>query len=312
MADNWAEAVRQTDFQNNVTRELRQEPGILYPLAGTTMNYGQKATSARIETRFGQQSLQKKTERNGDTNNVDASLTNRFIKKPGSSNVAPLIDRDDMMATSIDLKSPLVVETAAAIKQYHDDQFLKGWWGPSYGGGEAQDTTIVFPSANKVAVNFGGVAVGLTLAKLIELRRQLQAGNVNFSRENPIILLDPDSVSDLFQINEYKSFDYNSSKPLVDGELKPWMGFRFLQANLKDPLAYPEGSAFFQTGGGTVNRLPVIIPSAIHRGVWVEAYTRLTERDDKQFSTQIYAEAESAVVRTDDKKTWFIETKPVS
>lgn len=306
MADAWAEQLRNVEFQNNVTHELRQEPGILYPLAGSMANYA-GSKSARIESRFGQLQLQKKTTRNGDTNNVDPSANNRFIRKPGSANVAPLLDRDDMKATSIDMKAPVVMETAMATRQYHDDAFLAGWWGDGYTG-EAGEISVAFPAANKVPINFGGAPIGISRAKLVELKRLMRKANVNFKAEKPIILLDADAEADLFSIPEYINFDYNDSKPLVDGEVKPWMGFRFLQANLGDPTAYPISAALFQVGG--VNRLPVIVPSGIHRGVWTEFFSDIGPRRDKQMSEQIYAEAESTAVRTDEKKAWFIETKP--
>ena len=86
------------------------------------------------------------------------------------------------------------------------------------------------------------------------------------------------------------------------------MGFRFIQANLFDATAYPESAPLFQVGG--INRLPVIVPSGIHRAVWVEFWGKVSDRGDKQHSEQIYAEAESIGVRTDEKKAWFIETKP--
>jgi hypothetical protein len=309
MADNWAENLRNVEYNNNVTHELQQEPGILYPLAGSSDNYaGSKA--ARIESRFAALQLQKKTTRNGDTNNVDPSTQNRFVRKPGSSNVAPLIDRDDVNATSVEMKAPLIMSTAQAARQYHDDQFVRGWWGSGFTG-EAGEIEVAFPAANKVPVNYGGAgAVGITRAKLVELRRLMRKANVNFKAERPIILLDADAEADLFSIPEYINFDFNDSKVLVDGEVKPWMGFRFLQANLGDPTAYPDSAALLNVGG--VNRLPVIVPSGIHRAVWVEFWGKIDARSDKQYSEQIYAEAESTAVRTDEKKAWFIETKPAA
>jgi hypothetical protein len=309
MPDNYLETLHEVEYVQNVTHELRQEEGILYPLAGQQIN-GDGKSEIKVEDRFGRMRMQRKTTRNGDTNTTDASVTRRFIKKPGRYNVATLIDRDDIASTSVELKSPLVMETASATRTYHDDQFLVGWWGNAWIGTETAETTIPFAAGNKVAHNFGGVSVGLTLAKLIELKRQLKKANVNFKREQPIILLDADAESDLWNIDKYVNFDYQGSKPLVDGELKPWMGFRFITANLGDSEAYPEAAALFQVGG--INRLPVIVPSGLARATWVEFWGKVDPRPDKQYSEQIYAEAESAVVRTDEKKAWFVETKPVS
>lgn len=310
MPENYALTLRETEYNNNVTHELRQQPGVLYPLAGSTASYAGK-TAARIESRYGALALQKKTTRNGDTNNVDPNVNNRFIRRPGSSNVAPLIDRDDAKGTSIDLKSPLVMETAIAVRAYHDDQFLSGWWGPSYGG-EAGATTIAFPSGNKIAHNYGGTSVGLTKAKLIELRRQLGNTNVSMQMEKPILLLDPDAESDLLQITEYVNMDYakTGGAPLETGEIKPWLGFRFFSVNLQDTTAFPNAAALFTVGG--LHRLPLLVPSGVHRGVWTEFFGKIDERSDKQYSEQVYAEAESTAIRTDDKKTWFVETKPAS
>lgn len=306
----WETTARDISYQQNVEMELKQEPGILYGLAGSQIS-GAGSTEVKITDRFGNLVMAKKTVQNGDTNYTDASLVRRFAKKPGSSNVATLIDRDAINSTSVDPKSPLVMATADAVKQYHDDAFLAGFWGTSWEGDQSATTAVSFAAGNKIAANFGGSVSGLTLPKLIELKRQLRKANVNFKQESPIILLDADAESDLFNIDKYVNFDYQGSKPLVDGELKPWMGFRFLPANLGDPVAYPTSASLFKPG--SYNRLPVIVPSGLARVTWVEFFGKAgTPMPDKQWSEQIYAEAESAVVRTDERKCWYIETNPVS
>lgn len=306
----WDDNLKDVEFRNNVTHQLQQEPGILYMLAGSVGN-GAGKSEVKIEDRFGQLTLGKKTTRNGDTNYSDLDAIRRFVKKPGSYNDAVLIDRDSTNSTSVAVGSPAVVAGANAIRKYHDDMFLKGWWGSGWQGKETAETEVTFNAGNKVAHDFGGGgSVGLTLPKLIELKRKLQKANVNFRQEKPIILLDADAEADLFGIEKYVNFDYQGSKPLVDGELKPWMGFRFLPANLGDPNAYPESATLFKPS--TLNRLPVIVPSGVHREVWVDSFVRVQqEMPDKQYSMQIYVEAESAVVRTDEAKAWFIETKPL-
>lgn len=305
----FSQNLRDIEYVNNVTMVLQQEPGILYPLAGVQMS-GAGSTEVKIEDRFGQMTLSRKTERNGDTNYVDVDNTRRFAKKPGSYDVATLIDRNDIKSTSVDPKSPLVMASAMGVKKYRDDQFLVGWWGNAWEGVNSGTTSVPFTSGNKIAHDLGGTSVGLTLAKLIELKRQLQKNNVNFRQERPIILLDADAEADLFGITQYTSFDYAAGKPLVDGELKPFMGFRFLQANLGDAAAYPEAAALFKPS--TLNRLPVIVPSGIANVVWTDFFGRVTEESTKKFSMSIFAESEAVTVRTDEKKAWFIETKPAA
>ncbi len=308
----WEDNLKDVEFRNNVTHQLQQAPGILYPLAGSKGN-GAGKSEVKIEDRFGQMTLRKKTAQNGDTDHSDFDAIRRFVKKPGSYDDAILIGRDQANSTSVAIGSPAVVAAANAIRKYHDDMFLKGWWGSGWQGVETATTEVPFTAGNKVASDFGstGTPSGLTLGKLIELKRLLQKANVNFKQESPIILLDADAEADLFGIDKYVNFDYQGSKPLVDGELKPWMGFRFLTANLGDPNAYPESAGLFKPS--TVNRLPVIVPSGVHHETWVESFVRVTaEMPTKKHSMQIYVEAESATVRTDEAKAWFIETKPAA
>lgn len=308
----WEDNLKDVEFRNNVTHQLQQMPGILYPLAASTGN-GAGKTEVKIEDRFGQMTLGRKTVANGDTNYSDFDAIRRFVKKPGSYNDAILIDRDQANSTSVAVGSPAVVAAANAIRKYHDDMFLKGWWGSAWEGVQSATTEVPFTAGNKIAVDFANssTAIGLTKAKLIELRRQLMKANVNFMQEKPIILLDADAEADLLGITEYVNLDYGGAAPLVDGEIKPWLNFRFMSANLGDANAYPESAALFKPS--TVNRLPVIVPSGVHRETWVENFTRVNPGEStKQYSMSIYVEAESAVVRTDEKKAWFIETKPAA
>ncbi len=304
----WEDSLEDIEFRNNVTMELQQRPGILYPLIGRAGD-GAGKSEVKIEDRFGQMTLKQKTTANGDTNYSDLEAKRRWVKKPGSYNDAILIDRDEQNETMVGVQSPAVMAAAAAARKYHDDQVLKGFWGSAWEGAKSGTTEIPFTSGNKIAYDFGGSS-GLTLAKLIEARRQLEKANIDIQAEQPIILVDADAVSNLFAINEYKSFDFNASKPLVNGELKPWMGFRFVQANLGSAVAYPESYSLFKPG--SYNRLPIIIPSKLHREVWVEFFGKVEPLATKQYSTQVYVEAESAVVRTDEAAAWYIETVPVS
>ena len=307
----WEDNLKDVEFRNNVTHQLQQMPGILYPLAGSKGN-GAGKSEVKIEDRFGQMTLRKKTAQNGDTDHSDFDAIRRFVKKPGSYDDAILIARDQANSTSVAVGSPAVVAAANAIRKYHDDMFLKGWWGSAWQGVETATQEIAFTAGNKVAVDFdnSSTPIGLTLAKLIELDRLLGEANIDVEAEQPIILVDAGARSNLFKIPEYINADFQEGRPLVRGELKPFMNFRFMKANLGSTAAYPESAGLFKPS--TVNRLPVIIPSGVHHEVWVESFVRVTaEMPTKKHSMQIYVEAESATVRTDEAKAWFIETKPV-
>ena len=302
MAENFAENVRNVEFSNNVTMTLRETPGMLYPMCGSTQSYtGNKA--ARIENRFARLKMQERTERNGDTRNSDIDNTVRFIVPGKLADVAPLLDPDDAEVTSVDLGSALVNEVAQATVTYHDDMFIRGFYGNGWSG-EAGNVAVPFKSANILA--HGGL--GITLNKLLALKELMRTRHVNVSRDKPIILLPPPDVTALEKIEEYKNSLYNDSKPLVDGEIKPWLGFRFFTV-VPDAESLPSSYANFYQDAGLTRNLPVIVPSGMHRGVWREFKGSIDDRADKGHSTQFWGAARSAVARTDEDKAFIVQTQ---
>lgn len=300
MPENWAEGTQTTSFSLAVTHELNETPGLLSPLNGDEMPCSDKA--CEIEDRFGDLYLSEKQERNGDTNIIDISSLRRWIIKPRSFNGAPLIDRDDVKTTRVDIESPVAVKMGRAVRRYHDDQWLTGYFGNGWQGADAETLTAVPFDANNI-VPHGGT--GLTKAKLLEVREKMNLNDVDFEAEMPIMLLDPQSETDLLNISEYVDSDFNPGWPLARGEIKDWLGFRFVRCNLTSARAYQRGSQLVQPGANQV-ALPVFVESGLCRGVWTEFFGDIDVRKDKSYSTQIYAEACSAVVRTDEKKCYQV------
>lgn len=302
MAENFAESHRNITFSNNVTATLRQEPGMYARLAGSQANYSGNS-KARIENRFGRLKMQPKLGRNNDTNNTDISSTARWIKPGKLHTVAPLVDIADFQETMIDLGQPMVREVSEAAKTYHDDQLFNGFFGNAYSG-EGGDTAIPFKSANIVA--HGGT--GLTKAKLLALRTLIKSRNAPMGREMPIILLHPQDEAQLLGITEYASLDYNSGRPLENGEIKPWLGFRFMAVN-PDSDSLPTSYTNFFADAGATRQQPVIFPSGLHRGVWVEFMGKIGQREDKDYSWQYWGAARSAAVRTDEDLAFLLQTQ---
>lgn len=297
---NFTQEHRNILFNNNVTMSLRQEPGLLVPLAGSSQNYsGNKA--ARIENRFSRLRMESKTTRNGKTNNTDPKSTARWIRPGPSANVAPLLDRDDVDVTDVSLTSALVTETAEASRTYHDDKFVEGYFGNAYTG-EHGDVAVGFKSDN--IIQHG--SAGLTKEKLLALKELMKKRNVNLKREMPVLFLYPEDETDLFNIEQYINYDYTGQKPLEMGEIKPWLGFRFFCINPSEE-AFPD--SYKNLIDGVTRRLPAFVPSGVHRGIWTEFFGKIEELPTNQYSTQIYGESRSAVTRTDEDKCFLLETR---
>ncbi len=302
MAENFAETHRNILFKNNVTSTLRENPGMLYTLCGSSDNYsGNKAS--RIENRFGRLKMQERTGRNADTNNTDIDSLVRFIVPGRMADVAPLLDPEDAQNTSVELGSPILKEVAEAAATYHDDMFVRGFFGNGWTG-ETGGTAVPFKAANVVA--HGGT--GLTQPKLLALRELLVKRHVSIQKEKPIIVLHAEAATQLLNIPEYKSIDYNGSKPLQNGELVPWLGFRFFEF-VPDAESLPTSYGNMFADAGVTKQNMVIVPSGMHRGIWTEFEGSIDKRPDKGDSTQFMGKARSACVRTDEDKAFILQTQ---
>jgi len=295
----FAEQHRNVGYNNAVTYEMRQRPGLLYPLVGSTENYSGQS-SHRIENRFDEISMSDQVGRLEDTNLTDPDSVARWIKVGKARDVAVMFDKNDQAVTEVSLGSPLAQRVATAAQRVHDDEWLKGYFGSAWQG-PTGDTAVPFAAANVVAA----AASGLTLTKLQTMRERMALNDVDFELEMPILLVTPKQVTDLMNIEQYRNMDYSGSTPLARGEIKPFMGFRFIEFNPDSARAYPQGGAL--TKVSTTRRLPCFVPSGLHRGVWTEFFGDIGPRRDKKLNIQVYGEARSAVVRTDEKKCYILE-----
>lgn len=295
----FAEQHRNIGYSNAVTFEMRQKPGLLANLVGSTENYsGQSAH--RIENRFDDIEMDYQDVRNGDTDLTDPESLVRWIKVGKARDVAVMIDKNDQNVTEVNLGDPIAKQIAKAAWKVHDDEWLKGYFGNAWTG-ETGDTAVPFPAANIVAA--GGT--GMTLDKLIALRQKMTENDVDFEEVAPIVLVTPAAESDLLMIDKYTNSDYMDGHPLVRGEIKPWMGFRFVRFNPDSPKAYRYGGPLTKTGN--IRHLPAFLPGGLHRGVWTEFFGDIGPRRDKKLNTQVYGEARSAVVRCNEDMTYLVD-----
>jgi hypothetical protein len=293
------ETTRTVEYRLGVSYQLNENPDKYSGLAGSEGSYSDKL--AQIEDRFDDLVMREVTTRNGDTVNTDIDVERRWIPKPRRQMVAPLIDRDDIASTKLDLKAPLVVQTARAVRRARANRFLQGFYGNAYTG-EVGTTAVPFKAANVLAA--GGV--GITKNKLISLKELISTRLVDDDEMGlPLFIITAKQVSDLLKINELVSRDYNPlnsdtmKAALLNGVPTDFMGFTFMKSEIGNSKAFPDASTL--TVNGSSERLnPVFFKQGIHKGTWTEFFGQITERDDKNFSTQVYGETIAAFTRTNE------------
>lgn len=294
MPDNYPEGIRTVGYQAKVTLELNQTPGKIYSLAGTSGTYSD--TKEQIEDRFSEIDLQEQRGRHEDTNYQDFGAQRRWIRKPQPADAAVLLGRHDQQSTKTPLKMPNQQQMANGVRRYHDNRFFEGFYGNAWTG-EYGDTAVPFTAGN--IIPHGGA--GITKTKLQALMKLYEDNDVDTEAEMPIVLIDNQGKIDLQNITEYVNSDFQDGHPLVRGEIKPWLGFRFIQVNLLSVRAYPSARDYIIPAAGQI-ALPSFVPSGVHRGVWTEFFYDEGINRSKKSQQQMYAEACSAITRVDEKK----------
>lgn len=311
MPDHYADVARQAEFQANVEFELNGMPGQLAQWAGVKKN-GDGANMVNVTNRFTEMVAHEITGRNQDTINTDPEMDRRWIHKPYRQAVIPLLDPDDQMSTSIELKSPLVTGTARGVRRAQDDRWLQGFFGTAYAG-EKGVTAVPFKAANVMANDFGGTPgtpTGITLPKLRRMNRLLRAAFVDTAAENPMMPVTAAGIEQLLSIPEVINNDFNkqASSPLEKGEVASFLGFTFIPVEYGNAKAFPLGAALTDAGNG-VRRIPVFVPSGMARVTWLDFESHIDQRADKNHSTQIAGYTCVGFTRTDEAKCFQMLAK---
>lgn len=259
-------------YKNNVM-VLSQQKGSR--CRSTVMMETVTGKSAFFE-RVGAVSMVQATSRHDDTPQIDTPHSRRKVDL-ATYRWADLIDNADKVRMLIDPQSPYALQAAYAAGRQMDSTIIAAAIGNAYSG-ETGSTTVALPSAQKVAA----ASAGLTVAKLIAAKEILDEGDVDPDVPRTLVTR-PDGITDLLGSTQVTSADYNSIKALVAGQIDTFMGFKFISTNLA-----PSGKAVLWT------------KMAMALAVGSEPVIRISERPDKNYSTQVFVEMDIGATRVED------------
>ena len=236
--------------------------------------------------RMGPTEAVKKTVRHGATPQVNSQHTRRRGELVDYE-WADLIDPQDEMRILINPTSAYTVNAATALGRAYDREAIAAFDATSYEG-EDGTTATVFPSGNTAATG----STGLTVAKLKTTKLSMDVVPVPQSDRH--FLVSPEGVIDLLADPQVTSADYNIVQALVSGQLSTqYMGFTFHTTTLL-PIATNDRSCF-----------------AWHRDamgmlIGKQIQTKISERADLSYATQIYACASYKGIRILDEGVWEV------
>lgn len=233
--------------------------------------------------RIGSVAAEKRTSRHSDTPRMDTPHSRRKVTMD-DYDWADLIDQEDKVRMLISPQSEYAMAGAWAMGRAMDDSIIAAATGTSYGG-VSGGTAVALPSTQKIAHG----SAGLTLAKLIEAKEKLDANDVD-PDEARYMIVTSKQMSNLLNLEKVTSSDYASIKALVQGQIDTYLGFKFLRTERlgTDSNSDRQVLAFCQSGIGLA--------------VGSDVSTRISERADKNYATQVFLSMTIGATRVEDEK----------
>lgn len=275
------------DYKNTVALLLQQQES-RFRSAVTEDSYTGKAGKA-VE-QLGPVNAQKRTTRHSDMPLISTPHDARWVF-PTDYEWADLIDSQDKLRMIIDPTNGYAINGSSAMRRALDDEIISAFFGTAKTG-ENGTTNTTFPAAQQVAVTVGaGAATGMNVAKLRAAKKILLANEVDVDADQLFCALSAEQHDDLLAETQAISLDYNDRPVLVDGRIKSFMGFNFIQ------------SERLPTDTNSYRRNPVWAKSGMHLGIWEDMMTDISRRNDKSGNPwQVYLMETIGATRLEEGK----------
>ena len=262
---------------------LLQQRGSKLRDAVTVGSYTGKA--AKAVEQIGAVTAQRKTSRHSDTPLISTPHDARWVF-PTDFEWADMIDDQDKLRMLIDPTSPYAVNGAYALGRAMDDIIIEAALGTARTG-ENGDVNTPFLTSGQQIANGG---TGLTIAKLREAKRILMANEVDPSVDELYMAVTAKQLDNLLGTTEVTSSDFNTVKALVQGDVNTFMGFRFIHIER------------LPVDGSSHRRVIAWAKSGVHLGMWNDINTKISERADKSYASQVYVKGTFGATRTEERK----------
>ena len=228
-----------------------------------------------------------RTSRHANTPQIDTPHSRRRVSL-ADYEWADLIDDADKVRMLADPTSSYAKAAAAAMGRSMDDVIITAMNGTAYSG-ETGGTSVALPSTQKFATS--NQSDGLTVAKLLDAKKKLDLKDVDPSIPR-FIVCGATQISDLLNTTEVKSSDYNTVKALAAGQLDSFLGFKFIMSNRLN----------FDASNTDDRLVFAFTKDAIKLAIGKDITARISERDDKSYSTQVYYCMAIGATRMEEEK----------
>tara|TARA_B100000085_G_scaffold73255_1_gene65714 strand:+ start:1649 stop:2506 length:858 start_codon:yes stop_codon:yes gene_type:complete len=265
-------------FSANIQLLSQQKVSLLRGAVREESINGEKAFFDQV----GSTTAQLRTSRHADTPLIETPHARRMVLT-STYEVADLIDDADKVRLLTDPSSTYAKAMAGAMGRAMDDAIITSATGSALTG-KTGSSSVALPGGNVIAT--GGT--GLTIAKLVSAKKKLDEGNVDPSITR-YIAVSPEQIEDLLNSTTVTSSDFNTVKALSTGEIDSFVGFKFIVTN-RLGLDGSDRKCFAWAEDGLL------------LGVGKNVTSRIEERADKSYSTQVYYCADFGATRMEESK----------
>jgi len=271
-------------YSNNVQMLSQQKGSLLRNAVDSETIVGKNAFFEQV----GQATAQKRVSRHSDTPQIDTPHQRRRVSLVDYE-YADLIDKQDQVRTLIDPTSSYAQAAAFALGRAMDDEIISAISGNAFSG-ETGSTTVALPAGQKITESGTD---GLTIAKLRSAKEKFDSASVDPSIPRYIVV-GPKQISDLLGTTQVTSSDFNTVKALANGEINSFLGFNFITSNRLSIASSKRLCLAFAMDG-------------VKLALGQDIMTRIDERSDKGYATQVYVCMTMGATRMEEEKVVTIQ-----
>ena len=271
-------------YSNNVQMLSQQKGSLLRNSVDAETIVGKHAFFEQV----GSAVAQKRVSRHSDTPQIDTPHARRRVSMVDYE-YADLIDKQDQVRTLIDPTSSYAQAAAFALGRAMDDEIITAISGTAFSG-ETGSTSVVLPAGQKITESGTD---GLTIAKLRNAKEKFDSASVDPSIPRYIVV-GPKQISDLLGTTQVTSSDFNTVKALANGEINSFLGFNFITSNRLSIASSKRLCLAFAMDG-------------VKLALGQDIMTRIDERSDKGYATQVYVCMTMGATRMEEEKVVTIQ-----
>lgn len=215
---------------------------------------------------------------------------------PTDKGGALLLDKADEWKILIQPENDYARNLAESANRFYDDLIIAALGGSSVAVDEADATSTVTLASWKSGTRSFGGGSAMSMGKMAQARRLLDEDEKMDGQFTALV--SPQAIEDLFMevesgmaANRFTSSQYQDAKALRDGTAAPGasiFGFNWIKSN-RLPL-----------DGSLDRKCYFFEKQSIALGIWADLITRATERDDLNYSKQVWAAVSAGATRTEE------------